>query len=243
MIAFSPAKTRRLNVQLQELSIGDAIYLCQLPPERYEYGTTELLRRIVKPCSQPRVGQVHDIGKWTVQERAFVVAHYLAHTEPSGPDFSIGSSRYSDYIMPDKDAPQEVALGVIAGDSWRLVPLSGDAAESIERMTVDGRLSADRSGWWFGAMAAQMMRPGESLPEEDMEGFIHARAEVFKAYPERDFIELLSAFIRGTAMQDHLFRVSFDDSGIVFDQEVQGKPPARFPYNSAVTESTKKFFG
>lgn len=243
MIVFSPVKTRRLNVQLQELSIGDAIYLTHLPQNQFEYGASELLKRIVKPCQQPKVGQVHDIGKWTVQERAFVVAHYLAHTESTGPDFAIGQSKYSDYVMTDRDAPQEIALGSVAGDEWRLVPLVGDASEAIERMTIDGRLEESRSGWWFGAMAAQLLRAGESLPEDNLDGFIHARAEVFKGYPESEFKQLLTAFIRGTSAQNHLFRLNFDNHGIVFEQEAQGKVPARFPYHSAISEFTKECFG
>src|SRR5262245_7316563 len=104
MITFSKIRTRRLAVTLREMTIGDTIYLCKLPPDLNEAGTTETLKRIVEPDAQPRGGQVTDPLFWTVQERALCIAHYLAHTQEDGnPDFAVGDGKYSDYLLDGAD--------------------------------------------------------------------------------------------------------------------------------------------
>jgi hypothetical protein len=254
MIVFTPLRTRRLNVRLNELTIDDAIYLCRMPPHMQEAGITELLKRTMEPETKPRSGQITDPLLMTVGERAMIVGHYIAHQFENNPDFPVGEhGKFSDYLMA-VDAPlkDKVDAGKVASDHWHLTPLLGAHAEAIERMVVDERLPAGRHGWWIGAMACQMLRAGTDKPFDvanetpaALEEHIEARAAVFRGYPESAFMDILYAFIGANATIDHLMKLDFDDEGIVFMpvREAPGLTPARFPFVDAVSERTQAVFG
>lgn len=265
MIFIATLRTRRLTVELHELTIGDAIALCKMPPQMQEAGTSQLLKYIVAPEEKPRIGQVTDPRLWTAQERAFVVAHYLAHIVEGDMNFAVGdSARYSDYLALSDDvldvAPDSVELGIVAGNDWSIRPLLGAHAESIERLVTSGRLSDDRAGWWFGAMAAQLVHSQESPfdvannTDGALDEYLAARVEIFKAYPDSDFMDLLEAFLGGMRRLDHIFRLDFGDQGVIFlpteeaiaaarEKGVPGLPPARFPFPLAVSERASSVFG
>lgn len=257
MLAFTSLRTRRLNVQLRELAIGDSIYLCGLRPDLHEAGTTALLQRIVEPEPKPRIGQVTDVLAWTVQERAMVVAHYLAHLQEGVPDFPVGQGRFSDYLLEGADhAPASLPVGHHLGEDWHIQPLTGYHVEAIERLMAAGKLTFSRRDWWFGAMAAQLARAGEPLadPAEVMPAVydeqLEDRYRAFLQMPERDCLALLLAFLDATAQMNHLFQLEFADDGIVWapvrtsdDLEVPGLPPARFQFAAAVDECTQELFG
>lgn len=251
MIVFQKIRTNRLNVCMREMTIGDAIYLCKLPSGLYETGTTELLNRIIDDEKKPFVGQITDVRKWTVQERALAVAHYLLHTGEGDPDFKIGEGKLSDYLNMDiMDCPQEIDLGDICGDKWFISPLLGIHAESIERLISMGSVDGARHGWWMAAMSAVMRREKEAplgdVSDAQLDDHISGRVKVFSAYPESDFIKLLYAFLNGMARLDHLFKIDFIDDGIVWlpaKKEGQGLPPARFLFSSAVSEPSYQIFG
>lgn len=250
MIAFTPLRTKRLNVQLRELTIGDAIFLCKLPPESHEYGTTEFLRRVVLPDEKPKVGQVSDPSLWTVQERGMAVAHYLAHTT-ADPNFTLGEARFSDYIFDgNNSAPEKTAIGECGGDKWFIRPLTGLYAESIERLVQAGKLADGRTGWWFGAMAAQLLRADDAVIDhseqsaDTIDEYIASRAEVYTHFPETEFMQLLQLFLTGMQQIQHLLRATFTDEGVVFEaREGAGFSPARFPVGSCVSEGAVRAFG
>lgn len=251
MIAFTPLRTRRLSVQLKELSIGDAIYLCALRPDMLEAGTTELLQRIVEHDERPRVGQVTDVRLWTVQERLMAVAHYLLHI--GGDDFAIGEdARFSDYLRSGEDFPPvEVAIGAIEGDQWALRPLLGVHSEAIERLILAGEIQAKRQSWRLGAMAAQLVRAGETIPDpttvsdSELEDWIKSRVKVLLGYPESVFLQLIAEFERGMPQLDHLFSITFLEDGIAALPQKAGAdlPSARFPFHTAIAERTTQLFG
>lgn len=253
MITITPVRTPRITAEMQELTAGDVIDLCALPADQHERGATELLKRIVKPEDKPRVGQVTDVRLWTVQERAFVIAHYIAHVAEDGPDFSVGEQgKYSDYIVDGIGAtPEQVSLGVVAEDNWSLGPLLGAHAESIERLVTSGRLAASRVGWWVGCMAAQLLRAGDdpfdtaNRMDADLDEHIAERAQIFMAFPESDFMDLLQAFLLGNDKLEHLLRVEFIDDGLVFmpKEEAPGKNPARFPVSAAISQRAAQALG
>ena len=254
MIFFDRLRTQRLSLQLQELSIGQAIDLCEIPHSRYEQGTTALLRAIAKNDASPKVGQVQDCSLWSIQERALAVAHYLAHTSnPGFPDFAIGKGKFSDYYVDGKDYTDSVLLGDVAGDKWYLHQMLGIHAESIERLMFSGQLESNRAGWWFGAMACQLRHDGEELPdyanmlEAHIDSRVLERIAKFRGYPERQFLELLSSFLTGLDRLTHFFMVDFSKDGPVFmpanKTEVPGLPPARFPFSDAIAEGTERLFG
>jgi hypothetical protein len=242
MINFTPLRTKRFTAELQELSISSAITLCNMRPDAYEAGTSYLLSQIVTNDINTRL--------LSVQERALIVAHYLAHTSEGTPDFAIGDAKFSDYLLDDKEYQDSVGLGELSGSVWRMRPLYGVYAESIERLMMIGKLERSRAGWWFGAMAAQMYRETEDLPDTEnmtdveIDEYVSVRADIFKLFPESEFVGMLMAFIDGQERLDHIFGLDFQDDGIVFKGKGElGLPPARFPYSNAVTEFTASIFG
>jgi hypothetical protein len=242
VIAFSLLRTKRLQVRLRELTIGDTIRLCKMPGHLNEVGTTELLNCIVMADDKPNKDQVTDPRLWTVQERALVVGHYLSQTSDK-PDFSIGENTYSTYLRMDKnEVPASINLGRVAENEWTIRPLLGVQAETIERLITQERIDGGRTGWWLGAMAAMLYPdcdPG--VMDADLEEYIENKVHILKGYPERAFMELLQAFLSGCEQLDHFFSLGFSDEGIVW--EVPGKPPARFQFNSAVSEIAFSVFG
>lgn len=249
MITFTPLRTRRLAVSMQELSIGDAIYLCGIPPHMHEAGTTALLHRI---CSPERHTDKHvtDVRLWTVQERALAVAHYLAHTEGE-PNFQVGErGHFADYLLDTQEVQADLHIGMVGGDEWYMRPLLGIHAEAIERLMTTGQIDGERAGWWMAAMSVQLRRGVETFSDTEsdaeLEDFITSRIAIFRGYPERDFMDLLALFLEGTARLDHHMRIQYVDDGIAFapvSQEVPGLPPARFPFDSAIFEGTRTVFG
>lgn len=252
MIPITPVRTHRINATLHELSLGSSIYLCKLPSDQHERGTGELLQRIVQEEPKPLPGQVTSPKLWTVQERAFVVAHYLAHIVESGPDFAIGDGRFSHYVASGQDScPAEIEVGDAAGESWLLRPLLGGFAESIERLIVTGELPSEREGWLVGALAAQMRTTQDKFSLEAaldaaVDEYIAERVREFMELPASEAMDVMHLFLSQAAKLDHLLQMSIGDDGFVFlpvSKEVPGLPPARFHFSFAVSEEAQAIFG
>jgi hypothetical protein len=251
MLNIAPFNTPRLQVRLRELKGRDAILLCQMPVEQSERGTSELLARIVEPVEQPRTGQVVDQRLWSVQERALVVAHYLASMH--GGDFAIGDKgKYSNYMMDTLGVPPPpVSIGTIGGKAWSMQPLLGWHAESIERLVFAEELEADRRGWIIGAMAAQLFTDEDGpldlhdLTDAEIDGGIGAQCVALMDMPESDLMYLVRMYLVTLASLDHGLRMNLNDDGIVFmpSEEVPGLPPARFHFPMAIREDTLQVFG
>jgi hypothetical protein len=236
---FPILRTQRLTVQLRELSIGQSVKLAGIPDHTFETACTAFLRASVES-----VQGVEDPLHWTVQERCFGVAHYLACVADDGPDFSLGIGKFTDYLEAEADHfVEQIEMGEIAGDRWQIQQLTGAMAESIERLTgefdVPGRLH-----WLLGAMAAQLTRENESLPELESESaydqWLLSRMRVFGAFPDSDFEPLMGAYLAGLDGLHHLFAIHFDDRGIVVLPRKGadgGLPPARFPVLSCLSKT------
>ena len=242
MIYFPPLRTRRLTLQLRELSIGDSLALAAMPPHMEEAGVTALLRYAVDASK----GGVDDPARWTVQERMLAVGHYLSATTQDGPDFSLGAGRYSDYLQGEADiqtSVQAVEIGEVGGDTWHVRHLTGAMAESIERMAGEVEGLSGRLHWLFGAMAAQLVRSGEDAPEAaDGEGafeeYLLARMRVLKGYPDSDFAKLMVLYLEGRDKLHHFFALEFTNDGIAAMPKggaASNLPPARFPFSSCVS--------
>lgn len=251
MIAFTPFRTRRITVQLKELTVEDVMYLLHMPAFMYEAGTSEFLRRAAIEETKPRPGQVADPRLWTVNERAMLVAHYLAHTEAE-PNFAIGESGHlSDYILDGENAPNEsVHLGIVSDDDWHMRPLLGFHAECVERLITTERISAGRAGWWLGAMACQLFRAGKESPDlssmqdDELDDHIEKVVSTFKKYPESDFLNLLSLYLDGQEKLQHLLIADFNDDGVAFRAKGGASLPlARFPVHSCINEGSRAVFG
>lgn len=238
MIHFPPLRTRRLTVQLKELSIGESIALAAMPIDAEEAGCTAFLRRAAASCKG-----ITDPAQWTVQERMLAVCHYLAAVADDGPDFSLGRGRYSDYLDGATDAkPGRVDVGTVGGDAWLVQHLTGAMAESIERLTgeVDG--ITGRLHWLMGGMAAQMVRASETPPDPaDGEGafdeYLAARMRVMASFPASDFEALMSRYALGRDELHHLFRIDFSANGLMALPKKGGGdlPPARFPFRTCLS--------
>jgi len=222
-------------VQLRELSIGQCLQLAAMPPERDQAQMTAFLRfASVDPASDPLL--------WTVAERTFALCHYLAITDEHQANFAVGAGHLTDYLDAGKSrALDRVDMGILAEDHWQLQQLNGVMAESIERLQGECEPLTGKAHWLIGMMAAQLQRSGETVPDALNEGdayerWLLERMRVLCAFPESDFSALLAAFERNCMQLAHLFRLHFDDQGIVFlPQEAQGDlPAARFPVSAAL---------
>ena len=237
---------------MHELSARDAIALCQMPADQCEYGATELLKRILDEPKDIRKGQITDCRLWTVQERAFAIAHYLAGV--IGGDFQIGEAgRYSDYIMETgiSGPPEALSIGMIGGAEWMLQPMLGWHAESIERLIQAEELTDDRKGWLIGAIAVQVYRFDEgrldcaSELDTKIDEMVHARASALMELPESDLMALVMAYFDRSPETDHIFHLTICEDGLGFlpAKEVAGNPPARFHFSMAIREDTMEVFG
>ncbi|WP_289172070.1 hypothetical protein [uncultured Parasutterella sp.] len=209
--------TRRLNLELKELTISQAVSLASMPLDTGEQETTKFIGFIVDKSnglSDPRL--------MTVQERMLIVAQYLCAASDDGPDFSIGeNAHYSDYLdgaadVPETDKPVYVAD--VEGDKWCVQPLLGYMAEAIERL--QGELK-DNTGaavspyvhWLIGTLSAQLVRENEEIPQEQgkYEEFLIHRMRVFFNYPESAFAQLLFVWNEGKKILHHFFNLEIDE--------------------------------
>jgi hypothetical protein len=243
---FPKLRTRRITAQLQELSIGDAITVASMPEHMAEAECTAFLSYAIKEAG----GELTNPADWTVQERALVVAHYLAAVSDDGPDFSLGNkTHYSDYLDGESDislALKQVPVGEVAGDQWEIRHLTGGMAEAIERLigeieqlkTLEPRLH-----WILGSMAAQLVRTKEEIPELTTDGiydeWLLERMKILMAFPESDFAQLMGAYQQGREKLHHLFAYDFTDEGIVILAKkggAEGLSSARFPVSACLSK-------
>ena len=131
MIYFPELRTRRLTIQLREISILDGVTISAMPTGMEQAETTALLRAALESVSDGS-----DPLEWTIEERTLAVCHYLAATSEEGPDFSVGDYHFTDYVDMEKQLASldPIDVGEAAGDKWRLIPLTGRHTEAIERL-------------------------------------------------------------------------------------------------------------
>lgn len=248
MIIFPHLRTKRIAVQLREITLGEARAICRMPADRYEATTTELLRFIARDASAPSPGYVTNPRLWTVEERARLLCHYLSQVSESGADFSVGKDgKLSDYLLFDKDiSVSEVRLGEVAGTARVLRPLLGVHAEVLER------LCSSRGEWLLGLLACQIHDAAATVPaytemtDVELLEWCKARIEAINALPESDFESLYLAWTKGCAQIEHFYSMSLDDDGVVFlpqgDREAGPNYPARFRALSCIAEGTRALF-
>lgn len=243
MIFFPTLRTRRLTLQMQELSIGDAIELASMPAGRGEAEITAFLHGAIKAVEKGPT----DPKDWTVQERMMAVAHYLAATTEA--NFSLGQGRFSDYLLGEIEGHtlEDQSLGEICGDKWTFRQLTGAMAESIERTVGDVDGIPVRVHWLVGAMAFQMVNDGENKEDgagEPIDDWLLRRMRTFLKLPESSFVELMRAWIIARQKTEHLFRIEYTNEGIVAmpihenKEGAEGQentlPPARFPARACI---------
>lgn len=235
MIVFPPLRTKRLDLRMQELTIGDEIALCQLPDGAHEKALTEFLRRAVEVAAVPSPRHVADPRAWTVQERYLALVHYCISTRTDGPDYAVTeTSKLSDYLMFDQDHIEPHTFKT-SQDEWQLGPLTGAAAEAIESLQLDAALPR-RAHWTLGIMAAQLLHadrdnpPDAALDASAYSEWLRARMTEFRAVPASSFDELFAAFRAAHYNAPQFFRIWVDELGVIIQPMEAGGvvPSARF---------------
>lgn len=246
-ISIPKLNTHRISVQLQPLTIGQSIAIAKMPPAKEQAEMTAFLRAAIQTAD----GVTNPL-LWTVQERMLAVAHYLSVTSPDGPDFAVGDGKFSDYLMLEIDHAEDMTdLGEACGDKWKIRPLLGVYADSLERIMgavkyEKGEALTGRGHWLIGAMAAMLVRVGEVVPspeshDGEIDDWLMERMRVFLNFPEMDFTDLAVLWAKGRKMTDHLFTIEFTDSGIVAlpKEGADGLPPCRFPVDACLSDFAK----
>lgn len=250
MLTFSQTRTRRVCVTLKELTLGQAIGICKLSPERYELGHTELLRQIAADATQPVPKFVTDPRLWTIEERMLLVTTYLSRVAMDGPDFSVGTRALSDFVDFNLDLKQEETdLGVVADKERVMRPLLGIHAQALEL------LCSSRGDWIRGAMACQVFEKDTApaadfwagMSDMDVMAWVKERMDAILELPDGDVEALSLAWDHGRQVLAHFFVYTFDSEGIVaVELEPEGggaSATARFPADSCVTSTAKNLAG
>jgi len=250
MISFNPLRTKRLSVDMRELTIDAAEALCMMPEQLEQAAVTAMLRHVVVQEDRPLPGQVTDPQLWTVQERMMAMAHYMVHATNDGePNFAIGDrARFSDYLVSGTDYVDVVHVGNFDGDDVVMRPLLGYEAEAIERLVHSGRIKPNRLSWWVCAMACQMDKadaePRERMPDAAFTEWLLGASEKWRQLGESEFLPLLYAFLAGTRALNHFFNITFTDNAIAaMPREDESLPLAQFPLRSAIRKGTLDVFG
>jgi hypothetical protein len=235
-------RSKRLTVQLKELSIAQSIGLAKMPIHAEQETITAFLTAALESAN------LDDVTQWTVAERNMAVCHYLSSVVDDGPDFAVGENgHYTDYLDGEhdiKDINALVEVGDLGGDTWQVRHLTGWAAETIERL--EGALDniAGRLHWMLGAMAAQLVRKDEDCPLLFDEDWLLHRMKTLAALSESDFITLSFLHQQGVDALYHLFSINFDDDGLlVLPVTRSDLPPARFRVRSSLTGFAQRMGG
>lgn len=241
MIYFPPLRTARLDVQLREMTIDEEITLAATPLDKHEAATAALLAAVVKEAR----GEHADPGRWTVQERMLVVAHYIAATAAEGGNFAVGEGSFLDYLDAKVDsAPAQVEAGEACGDRWMVRQVTGDEAQIIESMCTA------RKDWVAADMAARMRAVGSetdaSAPDAtdkpgDYGTWLDTRKSAMLALPTSDFADMWAVYLAGLRDLHHLFALDLDDAGYLAEPmttEAGGQQlaPVRFSVAAAITD-------
>lgn len=249
-IEFPLIRTERMSVQLQELTLGGAGAVCQVPATQPERTTTVLLQKAIAQASLPATGQgVTNPLVMTVQERALLVANYLMRVTKDGPDFALGAGRLSDYFAGRQELRQPfTTIGEQDSKQWRVYPLLGVHVQALENMC------SLRGDWLLGACACQVFDLAEEQPDwlamsdTQAQDWIAARTAGLDDLPESEFESLFSAWTQGRLVLEHFFRQEFNDSGVVFlpwatgEEGGAGDVPARFLPHSCLSAISRAIY-
>lgn len=249
---FPILRTRRLSVELQELTIAQSLELAAMPPHLYEAGLNTFLNYAVKTVKA--VDGVKSVSDWTVQERYFVMSHYLASTQDTDPNFAIGNAgHYLDYIDAGNDIPDESVAesAEVGGDIWHIRHLLGGMAMSIERLQGEINGISGRAHWLLGCMASQLVRAGETVPdvsasEGAFDEWLVERMRIFSAWPESDFIQMLNVYLDWRGKLSHLFNIECFDDGLIVSPKggaASGLPPTRFSFRACLSDIAQALVG
>lgn len=254
MIHFDPVLTRRLALNLREISLEGAEDVCSTPTALEQRAITKFLSHVLTPIDP---NAPFDPRTLSVNERTYIMAKYMAATLPDGPNFSLGSARLSDYLLEGTDIVPTLALGFeLGGEPLSLLPLYGYQAEIIEGLIAGGSLPPREASWTVMGMACRLV--SASTPalvfkdDRSYEAALIQRYNELIRLPERTFLDLLAAYREADRKSAHFLYVrpvAYDNvASLVAYPVAEGQggaalPVARFPALSALAEGTRALFG
>lgn len=216
--------TRRIKSQMQELTLQQAIDLCQVPDSFNEQGISRALQFIVKETNLP-------LDKWTVQERIVALFHYITAQE-KGDWQLVDNGSVADYLI-EQDYPETPYIFQDDGDLFHIVPLTGEYVEAIERAT-----DSTRGKWILAAMAATIRAENDDfdgIPDER----ISENMTRLLALPESVFNRFLAHFQAAQIHLAHCVNIDFHDDGIILlPKGDTGLPPVRFQFDEVLEQPT-----
>lgn len=111
--------TKRINAKMRELTLRQAIDLCEIPDEFNELGISRALEAVITETTLP-------LSEWTIQERIAALIHYITAQERG--DWQVADGvNVSDYLI-DSDYP----LSNYLFDDFEIIPLTAKYVEAIE---------------------------------------------------------------------------------------------------------------
>lgn len=223
--------TSRIRAEMQELTLRQAIDLCEIPDFKNEQGISRALAAIVVETNLP-------LSAWTIQERIAGICHYLTAQEQDDWEV-VDGAKLSDYLIEADSPPTEP----YRFDDLEIRPITGEYAEAMERVLS---LRGKRGDWIVAAMAASIFEQGQ---ERDNSGtpddFVRENMERLYRLPESDFNELLAHFQNAQIYLAHCFQVFFADDGVAVEARKGGAdlPSVRFQFNQIISETTQALWG
>ena len=255
MINFPLKRTRRLCVELRELSLDEAASVCRIPHDRPEAATTVFLKAAASRAAKPTDRYVTDPRLWTVEERALLVSHYMGTVSTSGYNIQLGAlAHLSDYLLLDQDLSEtEIIAGEAAGDTWVLTPLLGVHAELLEQVCTS------RADWVVGTLACQMRRQDDpaagvqDMGDMEAESWLRERMQQIRNLPESEVEAIYALYCSQRQRLRHFFIPTIgllsskpERYGIVFVPTEHAEAGVDYPVTflavSAVSETTRRVF-
>ena len=216
--------THRIKAKMQELTLQQAIDLCQIPDSLNEQGISRALQFIVTEANLP-------LDKWTVQERIVALFHYITAQE-KGDWQLVDNGSVADYLI-EQDYPETPYIFQDDGDLFHIVPLTGECVEAIERAT-----DSTRGKWILASMAATIRAENDDfdgIPDER----ISENMTRLLALPESVFNRFLAHFQAAQIHLAHGVNIDFHDDGIILlPKGGTGLPPVRFQFDEVLEQPT-----
>jgi len=251
---INPVNTRRISVEMSEMLIEDVEKLCEIPSVFEQRTATELLRRVCKPIDRPNA--VADPRFWSVNERIFVIASYMAATRDDGPDFPVGDDKdgghFSDYLLSEADYVGDIPFSFDGNDAL-YTPLLGYQAEIIESLIAGGTYKPTDFSWWCAAMAACVRgvneEPEPYTDDASYETWLVKRITGIRKLVASEFVQMFHAFQDVQLSGAHLVHAITGSFGVVaspVSERAEGAPelaPACFPAHTAISSGARAVMG
>lgn len=255
---IAPFNTKRIRANITELTLRQAIQLCEVPDDLAITGMKEALSMIVSETNLP-------IEEWTIQECLACMAHYI--TQRDKEDWEMApKSPLSAYLMGEVDYPESDNLNYSFEQSdgsdtsyLKVVPLTLEYALAVENAISQHHLKTTKGLWKAAVMAACIFPniPSHSNHHEDDEemmdlplspnDYVQSNLEQLLNGDEGSFVELLAHFETAWERQSHLFILDFDEEGVFIMPNPQKGgvgvyPPTRFQFDAITWETTSLLF-